>query len=436
MKIEISDNKKWQLSLTIKMALLAIMGLMLLIPLEMIKSLIRERQQNSEKVKKEIAFQWAGQQKICGPVLNIPVIVYPAQKETEPYKTVFHLMPEILEIKGNIQTEKRHRSIYKAVVYTADLNFSGEFLIPQPGTGERNEILWDDSYITLGISDNRGIRGNILFNSDSAVFEPIPGLEDADLFSSGITFHPGIQKELKKLPFSASFKISGSESLSFSPAGKTTKVNLTSEWSSPGFNGNFLPVTRNINDTGFNAEWLVTNLNRNFPQVWRGKSFSPESDYFGVDFVMVVDHYQKSLRSARYGILFIAFTFLALIFAELTLHERLHVFHYLLISLAIVLFFSLLNALSEHIGFNPAYLVSASATVIMIFFFLRTLIRKYRPVLIISGLLVVLYTFIFILLTLDDFAYLAGNIGLFILLAVTMILSVKLRLFEKEPETD
>jgi len=134
------------------------------------------------------------------------------------------------------------------------------------------------------------------------------------------------------------------------------------------------------------------------------------------------------MRSAKYGILFIALTFLALLFAELTLREKLHVFHYLLVSLALVLFFSLLNALSEHIGFNLAYLVSGTAIIILISCFIRILIRNYRLVLIISGLLVFLYSFIFILLTLNDYAYLAGNIGLFILLAITMVLSVKLRL--------
>jgi len=436
MKIEITDNKKWQLSLTIKMALLAVLGLMLLIPLEMIKSLIRERQLNSEKVKKEIALQWAGTQNVCGPVLNIPVIVYPAEKETEPYRTVFHLMPELLEINGNVQTEKRHRSIYKTVVYTGDLNLSGEFLIPVLNTGERNDILWNESYITLGISDNRGIKGGIVIRTDSASTEAMPGLKDTDIFSSGVTFPVTLTADLKKISFSSNLKISGSEGLSFSPAGKTTRVSLKSPWSSPGFNGSFLPASRTIDDAGFTAEWLVTNLNRNFPQIWTGKSFNPENDSFGVDFVLVVDHYQKSLRSARYGILFIALTFLALIFAELTLREKLHVFHYLLVSLALVLFFSMLNALSEHIGFNPAYFVAAAATVILITLFLRTLISNYRPVMLISGLLVFLYSFIFILLTLDDYAYLAGNIGLFILLAITMRLSVKLKLFNKDSVSD
>jgi inner membrane protein len=432
MKIEISDNKRWQLSLTIKMALLAVIGLMLLVPLEMIKSVIRERQQNSEKVKKEIAFQWAGNQNISGPVLNIPALIYPSKKDAEPYRSVFHLMPEILDINGDIQTEKRHRSIYQAVVYTADLNLSGEFIIPELNTGERSDILWNESYFTLGVSDNRGLKGGISLQAGSSTIEAIPGLKDSEVFISGITFPAALPETGKKVTFSMSLKISGSEDLSFSPVGKTTKVNLRSPWTSPGFNGQFLPASRTINESGFNAEWLVTNLNRNFPQLWSGNAYNPTNDSFGVSFVLLVDHYQKSERSAKYGILFIALTFLALLFAELTLREKLHIFHYLLVSLALVLFFSLLNALSEQTGFNIAYLISASATILLISFFLRTLLRHYRPVLLISGLLVFLYSFIYILLTLNDYAYLAGNIGLFILLAITMGLSVKLRLFTKD----
>lgn len=217
--------------------------------------------------------------------------------------------------------------------------------------------------------------------------------------------------------------------------GKTTKVKLLSPWDSPGFKGNFLPTERTINESGFNADWLVTNLNRNFPQFWTGNTYNPGNESFGVDFILQVDHYQKSLRSAKYGILFIALTFLALLFAELTIMENIHVFHYLLVSLGLVLFFSLLNALSEQIGFNLAYLVSAVSTIILISYFLRALIRKHRPLILISGLLVSLYSFIFILLTLNDYAYLAGNIGLFILLAVIMKLSLRLYLYKKDPGT-
>lgn len=436
MKIEINDNKKMQYSFTLKMLLLAFLGLFLLIPLEMIKSIIRERQKTSEDVKKEIAFQWAGQQVISGPVLNIPVLVFPSKKDAEPYKSVFHIMPETLSVKGDIQTEKRHRSIYQAVVYTASLNISGDFLIPEMISGEKNEILWKEAYYTMGISDNRGLKGGIFLKTDSVMLEAIPGLMDGDLFSTGISFPSDLSKSDGPIDFSVNLKVSGSEGLSFAPVGKKTEVSLISKWNSPGFKGNFLPIERAIADSGFNAKWLVTNLNRNFPQVWSGNAYNPVTDSFGVDFILPVDHYQKSLRSAKYGILFIALTFLALIFSELAIKENIHVFQYLLVSLALVLFFSLLNALSEYTGFNIAYLISALSTIILITFFLRNLFKKRVTVLLISGLLIFLYSFIFILLTLNDYAYLAGNVGLFILLAITMRLSVKLDLFKSQKTVD
>lgn len=431
MKIEIDENKKWQHSLTVKMVLLAFLGLFLLIPLEMIKMIISERQKNSENVKKEIASQWAGQQNISGPILNIPVRIFPSKQDAEPYISVYHIMPETLVINGNIQTEKRHRSIYQAVVYTADLNFNGSYVFPSINTSDRSEILWKEAYYTLGISDNRGLRGRIFLKTDSLSSEAIPGLKDPDLFTTGISFPAGLSGP-KNLSFSLDFKVSGSEGLSFTPIGKTTGVNLSSRWNSPGFKGNFLPADRKITESGFEAKWVITNLNRNFPQVWSGKSFNPANDSFGVDFVLPVDHYQKSLRSAKYGILFIALTFLALIFAEMRVKDSIHIFQYLLVSLALVLFFSLLNALSEYTGFNAAYLISALSTILLITYFLRDLFKKRTAVLYISGLLLFLYLFIFILLTLNDYAYLAGNIGLFILLAITMRLSVKLNLFKNQ----
>ncbi len=264
MKIEINDNKKWQYSLTIKMILLAFMGMVLLIPLEMIKSIIRERQKNSEDVKREIGQQWAGPQNISGPVLNIPVMVFPAKKDADPYKSIFHVMPESLIIKGEIQTEKRHRSIYQAVVYTVALKITGDFIIPDPGIAGQTEILWKDAYYTMGISDNRGLKGSVILKADSASLEAVPGLEDAELFNSGISFPAGLSSGNRRLHFSLEFNVSGSEGLSFCPVGKTTETDLVSKWTSPGFKGNFLPSERTINDSGFKARWGVTNLNRNF----------------------------------------------------------------------------------------------------------------------------------------------------------------------------
>ena len=437
MKIEINENKKWHQSVTIKLILLGILGVFLLIPLEMIKSIIRERQKNSDEVKKEIGFLWSAQQNISGPVLNIPEQVSPVGKEGIPNREILHIMPESLNITGKINTETRHRGIYKAAVYTADLEFSGYFSIRMPVSAERREILWDEAYFSSGISDNRGIKGVVSLMVDSSEIAAVPGLRDNDIFKSGITFPFSVNSTEKRIPFSMNINLSGSESLTFSPVGKTTAINLSSTWKNPGFTGNFLPAENTVNNSGFTAKWLITNLNRNFPQEWTGNEYKPEEDSFGVNFILTVDHYQKSLRSAKYGILFIALTFLALLFAELTGKSRIHIFHYLLVSLALILFFSLLNALSEHTGFNAAYLISSAATISLISLFLGALIKTRKAVIFVLLMLVILYSFIFILLSLNDWAYLAGNIGLFILLAVTMRLSLKLDLFDNaQSESD
>jgi len=429
MKIEINDNKKWQHSMTLKIILLAVMGLFLLIPLEMIKSIISERQQNSEKVRQEIAMQWAGKQNVSGPVLNIPVRIIPGDEKAQPYKILFHIMPEALNVTGVVQTEKRHRSIYEAVVFNSNLGLSGEFIIPDINTDQKSEILREEAYFTVGISDNRGLKGGVVLKTGASAIDAVPGLMDTEVFSSGISFPFPLNENEKTLDFSLDLTLSGSEDLSFSPVGKTTRVSLGSSWTSPGFNGNFLPAERIIDDSGFKASWLITNLNRNFPQIWSGNGFRPANDSFGVEFVLLADHYQKSLRSAKYGILFIALTFLALLFAEMAAGEILHIISYLLVSLALVLFFSLLNALSEHIGFNYAYIAAAASTITLIFFFLRKLVKNIKPVLLITGLLIFLYAFIYVLLTLNDYAYLAGNIGLFVMLAAMMAFSIKLRVF-------
>jgi len=430
MKIEINDTKKWQYSLTFKIILLTIGGLFLLIPLEMIKSIIRERQQNSEKARQEIAFQWAGRQNVTGPVLNIPVKITPGNDKTAPYKILYHIMPEVLDISGDVSTEKRHRSIYEAVVYNSKMTLKGEFQIPEINPEQESEILWKEAYFTLGISDNRGIKGGVALKAGNTSIEAVPGLKDNEVFTTGISFPFALNDPRSMIPFELNLALSGSEDLSFSPAGKTTRVSLSSPWPSPGFNGNFLPSDRTIDETGFSANWQITNLNRNFPQSWTGNEFKPAHDSFGVEFVLQADHYQKSLRSAKYGIIFIALTFLALLFAEMSAGENLHIISYLLVSLALVLFFSLLNALSEHTGFNLAYLIASIATICLIFLFLRKLVKKRKSVFLIAGMLVFLYSFTFILLTLNDYAYLAGNIGLFLLLAVTMGVSLKMNAFK------
>lgn len=432
MKIEITNQNKWHQSITIKLALLAFIGMIFLIPLEMIKDIILERQLNSEKVKKEISDQWAVKQCFSGPVINIPVRTIPSEKDEKSITRIWHILPETLNISGIIKPQIRYRGIYQSVVYDSELIIKGNFIIPAENDLKNYEVLWNEAYYTVGISDNRGIKGKIILNTDSTELEAEPGVRDNDIFQSGISFISPLLIPGNKVSLDMSINLSGSEGLQLTPLGKTTSAHLQSEWTSPSFNGSFLPVNRNVDETGFTADWEVTHLNRNFPQNWTGNAFHPLESSFGLDLFQPVDHYQKSWRSSRYGILFIALTFLVLIFLEITRKETIHIFHYFLVALGLVLFFSLLNSISEHVGFDAAYLISSIATILMISVFAGTLFREKVTALIVFCMLLVLYSFIFVLLTLNDYAYLAGNIGLFLLLAVIMRLAGSLDLFRKE----
>jgi inner membrane protein len=432
MKIEITNQSKWHQSLTLKLALLAFLGLVLLIPLEMIKEIILERQKNGETVKKEISDQWASKQCFSGPVLNIPIRTIPSEKDEKPVREIWHILPDNLDINGTIKPGIRYRGIYQSVVYDSELQVRGSILVPVADALSNYEILWKEAYYTAGISDNRGLKGKIILKTDLTELEAEPGVKDTDIFKSGISFTNPVLVPGSKINIAMSLSLAGSEGLLLTPLGKSTKATLNSEWSSPSFNGSFLPVKRNVDEKGFSAEWEVTHLNRNFPQNWIGNIYQPLESSFGVDLFQPVDHYQKSWRSSRYGILFIALTFLVLIFLEITKKENIHIFQYFLVSLGLVLFFSLLNSLSEQVGFNAAYLIASSATILLISIFTGTLFREKKTAFVVFGMLVLLYTFIFILLTLNDYAYLAGNIGLFLLLAVIMRLSGKLKLSQKE----
>ncbi len=303
MKIEITNQNQWYQSLTVKLALLAILGLLLLIPLQMIKEIITERQLNAEKVKKEISDQWASKQCFSGPVINIPVRTIPSEKDEKSITRLWHILPESLNITGSIKPEIRYRGIYQSVVYDSELKIKGYFIIPAEDVLKSYEVLWNEAYYTVGISDNRGLKGKIILKTDSTELEAEPGVRDNDIFQSGISFISPVLIPGNKVNLDMSINLSGSEGLQLTPLGKSTSAHLQSEWTSPSFNGSFLPVKRNVDETGFTADWEVTHLNRNFPQNWTGSTFHPLESSFGLDLFQPVDHYQKSWRSSRYGIL-------------------------------------------------------------------------------------------------------------------------------------
>lgn len=435
-------------SITFKAISIGVLTLLLLIPIVMVQNLIFERESASRSVVQEVSSKWGDAQTLTGPIIKVPY-KYTYSKSTGTKGEVeiieesdnAYFLPEELGIRATMEPEILHRSIYNVVVYQAKINVQGHF--KQPNFEELNvkptAIDWQNACLYIGISDMRGIRNKMAFVWNNEMRETMPGIEGSSLLPSGVTIKLPLQATASpdmEYPFSYELLLNGSEGLAFTPVGKTTKVAVVSPWNAPSFDGAFLPDNRNITNTGFTADWSVFNYNRNFPQAWVGALSSLETADFGVNLILPVDHYQKSMRAVKYAILFIALTFLAFFLVELISRKRIHVMQYLLVSIGLILFYSLLVAFSEQMSFWLAYLISATAIVILITSYSYSIFKKAKQTMLIGSLFTVLYIFLYVILQLEDLALLIGSIGLFIALAVIMYASRKVNWFQGKEENN
>ncbi|MDR2580821.1 MAG: cell envelope integrity protein CreD [Fibromonadaceae bacterium] len=419
-------------SVTSKAIVVGVLILLMLIPVSMVKSLIQERESASKKVEREISSKWGYQQTLAGPVICVPYTHKVTVNNTEQERQdIAYFLPDELNIESNMQPEIRYRSIYKVVVYQSEIKAKGTFKHPdfnKLGINNISSIDWENAFVILGISDLRGIRSNIAFNWDNAPKESMSGVNGSRLTESGITVKIPLatdEAEDKIYAFDFALTLNGSYGLFFIPVGKTTNVTMNSPWSTPSFDGAFLPDQRNIAANGFSANWSVFNYNRNFPQMWAGNAHKIQSSEFGVNLLFPVDHYQKSMRSAKYAIMFIALTFLVFFMIELLSRKRIHPLQYLLTSIGLILFYSLLLSLSEQMHFNLAYMISALAIIGLITAYSHSIFKEAKQTMLMGGFLATLYLFLFTVLQLEDFALLFGSVGLFIALATVMFVSRK-----------
>ncbi len=418
-------------SMTLKLFLIGILILLLLIPTSMINSLIWERQVTSESVIREISSNWGSKQIINGPVLAIPYRLIKNEREEKGY---VYFLPDELNITGNIIPQERKIGIYKMIVYTSVLDVIGTFRqvnISEWNIPESN-MVYEDARLITGLSDLRGIKESISLSWNSTEQEFEPGVGNITLFDAGIGAKVPVLPDQNTYAFSFQIKLNGSEGLQIMPLGKTTSANLSSSWKDPAFGGAFLPESHVINENGFEANWKVLHFNRNFPQQWLSseKYALSESSAFGVDLLLPLQHYQKSHRSAKYAILIISLTFLLFFFIEIMNHKRIHPLQYILVGIALTIFYSLLISLSEHLGFNQAYLLSAVATISLISVYMHGIFQTFRLSILTAGIMTLLYGYIFIILQLQDYALLAGSIGLFVAIAVVMVFSRKINWYK------
>ena len=420
-----------------KLMAVVILVLALLIPLSMITSTLKERLTRRNEAVTDITSAWGNEQVLVGPVMVVPYrYTYKTLKDTVVKGVVSKVevvetatarawfLPEQLTVDGAIRPEKLHRGIYEAVVYRGSLKLSGKFPAPDfnalkiPG----DQVLWDDAVIAVGVSDLRGTAEALRLELGNDSFRMSPGTL-LDGVPAGV--HARIGKKAKgagDLAFSMDLALKGSAGIHFAPLGVQNTVKLSSPWPDPSFKGQFLPAERSVKSTGFDALWKVSYYGRAYPQAAAGDfpAGAVNGSLFGVAFYSAVDAYRMVERATKYGILFLTLIFAAFFVYETLAGLRMHVIQYTLAGAAMCLFYLALLSLSEFLPFGAAYLLAASASVLMLTLYARTVLRGGKPALLIGAELVAIYSFLYVTLRLQDYSLLLGTTGLFVVLSLIM----------------
>ncbi len=421
-------------SLFIKIITLAVLALVLLIPLGMIASKISERQQLQQQVQQDIARHASGSQRLSGPwlVLQYRVRLHETIKDQAgkpQYKTRLSAIKEVvlnarqLQINGHSDVETRQRGIYQAHLYNLQQTLQGGFQVPAAYGSAYNpqDMLPLAAYFVMQLSDARGIHNvpQLQLNEQSLTFEP--GLQ-GNIKGNGI--HAGLAALDPTTPhhfkFSFALDLQGMRKLAFVPGSKRTEVSLTSSWPHPSFGGSYLPKTHEISAQGFQANWLISDLARNHNQS------QGASNEFSVEFIEPINIYSLSERAVKYGVLFVVLVFTAFFMFEILRELRIHPMQYLLVGLAMAMFFLLMISLSERISFVWAYISSAAACIVLIGVYLAGVLNSPRPAMLFSSGIALMYAVLYGVLHSEDNALLLGALLMFITLTAVMLLTRKM----------
>jgi inner membrane protein len=422
-----------------KMGALLFLILVLLIPINMIDGMIGERRYRQAEVASEISDVWGHEQSLFGPVLIVPyheaveIRHSDGSSSLRPQEGRVFLMPETLKIGARIDPEIRYRGIFETIVYRGDVRFVGSFRRPdfdELGIGGA-EILWDRAILAMSVSDLRGTQGGLRMAAGEYEGMFTPGTT-SDVLGGGIgaaaggALPRGLSEE-SGLRFSFSLDLAGSKRILFTPSAKETAVTLESSWPHPHFEGAWLPANRTIGAQGFRANWSVSWYGRDLPQQWlEGSAAAAGLDArirdtrFGVSLITPVNFYLKSERSVKYAILFVLLIFATLFILEVAVPVRVHLFQYALVGFAMTIFYLLLLALSEVIGFAAGFLVAALASTAMIALYLGYSARSRVLGGQVAAVLAGIYGFLYVVLQLEDYALLVGALGLVAALAAVM----------------
>ena len=420
----------WTQGITFKALGVGFLALLMLIPLLCVQDLIREREGLESQARLKIAERWGGSQMIGGPMLVVPVRTrLQSDKGWISADEFRYLLPERLTIKGRLESGIRQYGIYSTPIYTVGLEFSGQFRSDAIAalSNHDGEPQWAQAVLSVPVADVRGIRSLSALNLDGVEFafgpaaDTIGGIATTEVAWS---IDPQISKATHE--FSFNMRLAGTAEMKFLPLGRQTDVTLSGDWPDPSFAGAFLPETHTEIAKNFNAHWQILDLNRGYGQQGRVadlNSFGLGQSAFGVELFQPVGTYQRNERAGKYGILFIALSFVALFLFEALGRWRVHPVQYLMVGLALCTFYVVLLALSEQVGFAWAYAIAALAVVFIIAGYAAAAASSRQAGGTLGGLLALVYVLLYGLVISEQYSLLMGAIALLAAIASLMYLT-------------
>jgi inner membrane protein len=452
--------KKFTKGYTFKVLMLIILVLLLLIPLNMIRGLVRERGITAAGAESEIMEAWGKELIQAGPVVTIPGIrteelVTRTEKEGEKaeiIRTPFTLVisPKRLNIEAVFKTEVRRRGIFSVPLFYGTLTLTGSFdpaaavsaLLP----GE--SVSTSQAELVIALSSQKGIRkiNTADWGREELFFQP--GSQGHNLFSRYIQGAArrtppggGIHAALPPLAaegetdFTISIEIQGGRLIRVLPIAQDTHVSIASDWPSPSFQGAFLPNESAIGEDGFSASWDISYLSRDIPlflSKYNQDEYGYEESLFGVNFFRSIDTYSLNTRAVKYAVLFLIVPFLTLFLLEIFTRRRIHPVPYLLSGIGNAVFYLLLLSLSEQIPFYAAYLTAALAVTIMLTLYSRSLLPSWNKSWYMGLVVTLSYVLLYAVLNAESYALLIGSTGTFLVVALVMFLTRKLEWYGEE----
>ncbi len=419
-----------------RIALIGLLIMLLHIPVSMINNQVTERQKSKSEAQADISSKWGKTQTLIGPRLVVPY--YQLEKSNgsggasiSHVKRYATFLPKLLNAHAKVNNGLRYRGIFSIPVYDSKINLTGKFARPDfAKLGLSNSIiLWNEAQLLVEVTDARAIQNKVSLQWNKQDKEFKPGLGAAA--TSGQGFHVPIKNLLAsdEFTFHVQIDMNGSRNLSIAPVGKHNSFTMVSNWKDPSFQGNWLPYKRKISKSGFVAQWRVSDISRNYPQQWKNHEFPASrlsKSIVGADFIMTVDSYSMTIRSMKYFLLFVGSTFALIWLLEAIFKLRVYIIQYGFIGLALALFYLLLTALSEHIGFGAAYFLASLLVVATVGGYSKTVLQNTRRATMVGVTTALLYVFLYFLLQEARFSFLIGSGSVFALLVVTMYLTRKL----------